>query len=184
MPEEKETKTANTNTPHKSSISMEELQAVVNAAVSAALANSSASGEAIASALLEARKPYIDPRQKANEEAARTSMRESAKRDRESFAAAQKNCPHKKGSNPLSWYSDDNNSSFALHKLDTGEWVGICTNCTKVISSQIPEDAIFFQGSRGTNIRSAAGERYFSDPKKVQAARLGIGQKEIFAEEN
>lgn len=172
------------DTPHKSSISMEELQAVVNAAVSAALSNSSASGEAIAAALLEARKPYVDPRLKVQEEAARKSMRESARVQREAFLEAQKNCHHKKGSNPLSWYSEENNSSFALHKLDTGEWIGICTNCTKVISSQISEDAIFFQGSRGTNIRSAAGERFFADPKTVQAARLGLNQKEIFVTED
>lgn len=183
MAEKEQDPKPRTNPTERSSISLDELQAVVNAAVSAALTNSSASGKAIADALLEARKPYVDPRVKANEEAARRSMKESAKREKEAFKQAQSNCRHKKGSNPLSWYAEENNSSFALHKLDTGEWIGICTNCTKVISSQIPDDAIFFQGSRGTNIRSAAGERYFADPKAVQAVRLGIDQKEIFVDE-
>jgi len=163
------------------------LAAIVNAAVSAnSKENSSNMAEMasiIAKALIESKKPYIDPRVKANNEAARRSMLESRKREQEAFIAAQSNCLHKKGSNPLSWYSDPNNSSFVLHRLDTGEWIGICTNCTKVISSLLPADQPFFTGSRGTNIRSAAGERVFSDPIKAQRARLGEDQKEIFVDE-
>lgn len=163
------------------------LVAIVNAAVSAAgkenATNMNDMASIIAKALIESKKPYIDPRQKANDAAARRSMISSRAKEQAAFKAAQFNCPHKKGSNPLSWYSDPNNSSFIIHRLDNNEIIGVCTNCTKVISSQLPEDQPFFRDSRGTNIRSAAGDRVFSDPLKVQRDRLNLDAKEIFVDE-
>lgn len=166
----------------KSAVSLEELQAIVNAAVTAALQQSNASGKDIAEALLEARKPYVDPKQKLNEESMRLSMREQAALTKAQTEHDQALCPHKKGANALSSRMDNQDSSFVKHILDSSEVIGICTNCTKVISSLNPQDIHYFQ-DRGTNITSMAGRRTFADPLRVQRARLGLDQKEIFAEE-
>lgn len=167
----------------KSSISIEELQAVVNAAVSAALQQTNASGKDIAQALLDARKPYVNPRDKANEDSMRLSMREQAKLTKAQVEQDQELCPHKKGANALSSRMDNQDSSWVKHILDTGEVIGICTNCTKVVSSLNPADIHHFQ-DRGTNITSMAGRRTFADPLAVQKRRLGLDQKEIFVEED
>lgn len=166
----------------KSSMSLEELQLVVNTAVKAALDHSNVSNRAIADALLKAREPYTDPRQKLNDENMRKNMRESVENQKRQVIFDQANCVHKKGANPLSARIDFQDSSFAKHRLDTGEVIGICTNCTKVISSLNQEDMKHFQ-DRGSNIMSSAGIRNFNDPLKVQKKRLGLDQKEIFIEE-
>lgn len=166
----------------KSAVSLKELQAIVNAAVQAALEHSNVSNQAIADALLKAREPYIDPRQKLNEETMRANMRESEKNRKRQVQFDQENCVHKKGANPLSARIDFQDSSFAKHRLDTGEIIGICTNCTKVISSLNPDDRKWFQ-DRGSNIMSSAGIRTFDNPRQVQEKRLGKDQKEIFVDE-
>jgi hypothetical protein len=177
----------------KIAFDQDELQAFVNKAVTEALTLQAAQGptpgtadlaKAIVDGLKEVRKPYVDPKQKALEVVTRKQMREQQEKQRAEFLAAQQFCEHKQGSNPLGWYNDPNKSSFAVHRLDTGEWIGICTNCTKVISSLLPEDREFFRHIRGTNIKSAAGERVFTDPLKVQRARLGLDQKEIYVDDD
>lgn len=166
----------------KSSISIEELQAVVNAAVSAALQQTNASGKDIAQALLDARKPYIDPKQKANEESMRRSMREQAKLAKENAKREQAACPHVKGCSESSSRSDPFDSALAHLILDTGERVAVCTNCTRIFSSLNPEDVPFLQ-KKSTNQVAMSGRREFANPLAAQRARLGLDQVEIFAEE-
>lgn len=171
-----------------SSVSLVELQAIVNAAVTAALAQSANQGQQIAAALLEARKPYEDPKQKANEESMRRSMHASDESQRRALAQDQLLCTHRKGSNALSSFPAENNYAFIKHVLDTGEIIGICTNCTKVISSVNdgrdgrPNEISFFQ-LPSTNGTSQAGRRFFDDPLKAQRARHGFDQKELVVDE-
>lgn len=166
----------------------DQLQAIVSTAMAAALkaaAEQTAEGnKALADAILKAREPYVSPKDKANNESMRRSMRIERERQQATFKANQDACIHKKGSNALSWYPNPNDSAFIIHDLDSGETIMCCSNCTKICSSLNPEDSKYFADARGTNIRSSAGRRTFADPLKVQRARLGLDQKEIFVEED
>jgi len=169
------------------SVSYADLQAIVSSAVAeavkAAIASQSQNTTALAEAIKDSKKPYEDPKQKANDAAMRKSMiaaREVALKNTEFFQ--EKVCPHTMVSNQLSARALPD-SSFILHVLDTREVVGICTNCQKVISSLKDEDRQWF-AKKGGNIRSSAGQdRFFANPLKAQLARLGRGQKEIFVDD-
>src|SRR5215469_9302551 len=56
----------------------------------------------IADALIQSKIPYVDPRQKENEEIFRKSSRETAERIKRELELSREACPHKQGSNPLS----------------------------------------------------------------------------------
>jgi hypothetical protein len=170
----------------RTSVSYADLQAIVSSAVAeavkAAIASQAQNTTALADAIRDSKKPYQDPRAKANDEAMRKSMIASKKDEKERTEFYQdKVCPHTMGSSPNSARALPD-SSFAIHVLDTGEVIGVCTNCTKVISSLKQDDLQYF-AKKGGNIRSAAGQRFFSNPLKAQQARLGIGQEEIFVDE-
>ena len=163
----------------KSSVSMDELQAIVNAAVTAALQSQAKGTAELADAIRDSKTPYVDPKQKANNESMRRSMIAAKKQEKANVEFFQnKVCPHTMGSSPNSARALPD-SSFAIHVLDTGEVIGVCSNCQKVISSQVEEDLPYF-AKKGGNIRSSAGTRLFMDPMKAQRARLGLDQEEIF----
>ncbi len=153
-------------------LGIEDLQALISSSVAEALKQSS---QTFAAALLESRKPYVDPRQKENEDTMRASMREATERINREIEASKENCPHVQGSNALSEFQGPM-GSFVLHQLDTGVTVGICTNCQKTIWSNEewlanhPEDRKWFQ-RKNANRMSRAGQRAFRDPTKAQQAR-------------
>lgn len=147
------------------SLKMSELVALIGAAVDSAVTKSS---QVIADALIEARKPYVDPRQQENERKMRDSMREVQDRINRQIAASKEFCPHVQGSNELSEVQGTL-GSFVTHTLDTGEVIGICTNCQKIIRSTIPEDRKWFS-KKNANRMSKAGQRNFLDPQKAQLA--------------
>lgn len=124
------------------------------------------SNKTTAEAIIESKKPYVDPKQKENEEAMRRSMKEVELRRKEEERVSQDMCPHKQGSNALSDFQGPL-SSFIFHQLDTTELIGICTNCTKVIRSTNPEDSKYFQMKSG-NRPSRAGQRIFTNPLEAQ----------------
>lgn len=152
----------------KISLGLEELQQIISTAVREA---SKAQSEMIANAILESRKPYKDPAQEENDKRMRESMREVNERIQREILASQDVCPHKQGSNPLSEFQGAL-GSFVTHELDTGEVIGICTNCQKLIRSTNPEHRKFFT-EKSANRRSGAGRRFFLDPMKAQ--RVGAG---------
>ena len=167
---------------HTMTLGLEELQAIVAAAVKEAVAASQGNNASIAEALKDARKPYVDPKTVANDKSARRSMIAAKKQEKERTEFYQnKVCPHTMGSSPNSARSLPD-SSFAIHVLDTGEVIGCCTNCQKVISSLNQDDLRWF-AIKGGNIRSAAGVRFFSDPLRAQRARLSLDQKELILDE-
>lgn len=165
-----------------------DLQAIVSAAVAAALEHASkqtsASNSDLAAAILKAREPYIDPKVKANEASARKSMKEQAARQKATKKMEQAACPHYKGCNNLSAEGKPQDASIAHLRLDTGELIGVCTNCTRVFSSLNPEDVPYLQKKTTNQRASAGGERYFENPAKAQRARLGLDQEEIFVNES
>lgn len=148
-------------------VNVADLQALVAAAVKAASEQNAA---VIAQALIESKKPYVDPAQKANEDFMKQQMRVATERMDREREMARETCPHKQGCNPLSEF-ESTKSAFAIHQLDTGEVIGICTNCGKLISSLNPEDRPLFASKQGGNRPSRAGQRVFIDPLKAQKAR-------------
>lgn len=154
------------------SLGVEDLQALIATSVSEAVKQA---GKSFADAMLEARKPYIDPRVQQNEDTMRKSMREATERINLEIEASKETCPHVQGSNALSEFQGPM-GSFVLHQLDTGVTVGICTNCQKVIWSNEewlsahPDDRKWFQ-RKNANRMSRAGQRQFRDPTKAQACR-------------
>jgi hypothetical protein len=163
MPEVHEPKPAQSG---KISIGMDELQALISASVSQAV---EASSKVIAAALVESRKPYVDPRAEANDKVMREQMREVHNRINAEIEASRDQCAHLQGSNALSEFQGQL-GSFVLHQLDTGVVVGICTNCQKQIWSNRKEDAEWFR-KKSANRMSRAGQRVFMNPTKAMEAR-------------
>ena len=122
----------------------------------------------LVAALDNLRKPYEDPAQKANREAARKAMRDLIERQKIELANARDNCVHTQGCNPLSEKMGDM-SSLIFHTLDTGEMIGLCTVCQKTFRSDDPEYQVQMRRKSG-NRPSAAGRRFFADPLAAIAA--------------
>lgn len=135
----------------------------------------------IAEALIQSRIPYKDPKQQQNEETMRQSMRETQERIKREIEAGREACPHKQGSNPLSEFQGQL-SSFVFHRLDTGETIGLCTNCLKEIRSTNPGDLKFFK-EKSANRMSSSGVRTFMDPRKAMLAGRPDGGRNIIEKE-
>jgi len=157
----------------KATIGVDEIAALVKAAVEAA---TSKQAEMFSQILMEAKKPYRDPKQAVNDETFRAQSREIEERIRENLKAAQSSCPHKQGCNPLSEYQSQL-SSFVMHRLDTGLVWGICTYCQKQIYSDRESDRRFF-AEKSANRMSSAGQRTFLDPGKAMRKGHPIGYEE------
>ena len=168
----------------KSSLSNEELErlaVIFKEAVKSSKEDQASLAQTLAAAIVESRKPYVSPQDIANRESARKSSREQAAKQKAIKEWEQSHCKHVKGSNPNSFRSDPFDSAIAKHVLDTGEVIGICTNCTKIFSSLNPEDYEYLT-AKSTNQPSMAGRREFADGNAAKRARLGLDQKEIFVD--
>lgn len=143
----------------KLELSAEALQTLLSTVVSSAVEQAVARTAQITSkAIEESKKPYKDPLQEQNDEAMRRSMREQRERDRVREKISQRNCPHLQGSNPLSDFSS-NLTSIVQHVLDSGEMIGICTNCLRVFREGDPDYVQWMQKKSG-NRTSSAGQRF------------------------
>jgi hypothetical protein len=128
------------------------------------------SNETLAHAILEARKPYIDPRKEIDEENARIQAREQMRRQKEDQKYSQSVCPHVAGSNALSELPDTaGRTSIVWHRFDVGDELGICTNCTRIFT---PTDTDYAQWrmKKSYNRMSRSGDRQFRDPIAAQKA--------------
>lgn len=150
------------NTPQLT-LSVKELQQLIAAAVSQ---SQESSAKIIADALIEARKPYVDPRVEQNNQMMREQQKELHERIKRDIEASRENCPHMQGCNALSEVQGQL-SAFVMHQTDTGVVFGICTNCQKDIWSNKPEDRKFFS-MKSANKMSRAGQRTFMDYNKAQ----------------
>ena len=148
--------------PEKVTLDMSALEQIISSAVATAVASSA---NVLAEAIKKSKKPYIDPRQTENEEMARRAMREQMKRIQADIIAAQDSCPHLQGCNPLS-ESSSHLTSIVQHRLDSGEVIGFCTNCTRIFRSN-DKDYRYWMSKKSGNRLSAAGQRFFLDPVSV-----------------
>jgi hypothetical protein len=125
-------------------------------------------------AIVESRKPYRDPKQELNDLEFQKSNREQEENKRRLTKNSHDNCPHEKGANGNRSFGE---SAFWKLRLDTGETIGICSQCGKEISSLYPEHMVFFR-KRGDNLDASAGQRQFMDPLKAMTARLAPEERQ------
>jgi hypothetical protein len=153
------------------SMTREDLSALIAGAIEAAKVASSNDTAALVNAILESRKPYVDPAQKATLTAIRKQMREQRLKIMEQMKLEQASCPHLQGSNPLSDFPSPHGlTALVQHVLDTGEMIGVCTNCGRIFRSCDP-DYRQWMAKKSGNRMSSAGRRFFADP--VAAIKAG-----------
>lgn len=160
------------------SLTRADLQSIVSTAVAAAVAAANEKSSDVvsrgmsdlAAAIIESKKPYIDPRQVQNEAAMRESMRIVNERMKAQIIASQSTCPHLQGSSENSDFTGQL-SSIVMHRLDSGVVVGICTNCQLQIFSDDTNVEVqkLFRMKSG-NRMSSSGIRTFNDPKAAMSA--------------
>lgn len=126
-------------------------------------------------AIIESRKPYVAPGTEENEQQFRKLGKQAEEFKRRHTEQIQRLCAHRIGSGGPR--PGENNSGFWVHRTDTGEVIGICCSCQKVISSLNPDDAAMFNGS--ANVPSSAGQRAFYDALEAQTARLTPEEREV-----
>lgn len=154
-------------------LSVEQLQQLL-AAANTQQAQPSGQFKELVDAIIESRKPYKDPLQAANDQEFQKQNREQEANKRRMEKSSQDNCPHEKGANGNRSFGE---SAFWKLRLDTGETIGICSQCGKEISSLYPEHMPFFR-KRGDNLDAAAGQRQFMDPLKAMTARLSPEERQ------
>ncbi len=155
-------------------INLNELAALIAAAMKT---GSEATAETLAKAFAESRKPYVDPLQAENQKAMREQMREQARQIRLGKIAEQESCGHLQGSSPLSAETTGNKSSFCLLKLPTGEVIGVCSNCQKVISNRHPKHLVYFK-RKGGNELASSGNREFSGAAYQRTSTFSVIARE------
>lgn len=119
----------------------------------------------IAEAMVEAKKPYVDPKQVANDAAMRASMKAQAEQLRRNTHQYQyEECSHIMGSHPLSDAADQfGRTAIAWHRLDTGTIFGICTVCQRPFWPNDP-DYKTWRAKKSACRMSSAGQRQFINP--------------------
>ena len=98
----------------------------------------------------------------------------------------QSNCSHLKGSSSDLTCGYGKDLAFHLLKLPTGEIVGVCPYCQKLISSIDPSDAKFFEGiSPGQTTNAGVGQFLPDDDDKLfkQLARYTPEEKDRILKE-
>lgn len=141
--------------------------------------NQSKSQKELVEAIIESRKPYVDPGQEENQKQAKEQLRKQELQKLNNARAKQRNCPHEQGQT-----GDERNgkSSFNFLKLPTGEWVGICTYCQYVASSLRPSDAKFFQKRSGRPAESGM-PIIPDDPIQAQLSRFSPDEQKTILKE-
>jgi hypothetical protein len=150
-------------------LSLSDLSALVTAVAAAMKTASAEQASVLAYAFAESRKPYVDPKQEENQRNMQEQMRRQARDQRLGKIAEQDSCPHLQGSSPMSAETTGNKSSFCLLKLPTGEVIGVCSNCQKVISNRHPKHLVHFK-KKGGNELASSGTRDFGNGEVYQRA--------------
>ena len=119
----------------------------------------------LASALIDSKKPFVDEKQKANDDMFRQTSREIQDRIRKQIAADQSTCTHLQGSNPLSDFPSPHGlTSIVMHDLGDGTVFGCCTNCLRQFWPSDPDYGTWMRKKSGNRI-SAAGRRWARMPQ-------------------
>jgi hypothetical protein len=155
---EKAAKSKADKTPETVTLSLSDLRDLIkNTSDTSGTASAEIMAKAIAAAIMEARKPYIDPKKQENDDNMRKSMAEIARRTKVNVERAQQACEHLQGCNELSTRTGDM-TCIIKHRLDNGVVVGICTNCGRQFWPKDP-DYITHMRRKTSNLTSMAGDR-------------------------
>ena len=117
---------------------------------------------------------YQSPEQKAFNEQAREQQRGIEIFKLKNKKRQQRLCEHEQGQTGS---ERNGKGAFNMLRLPTGETIGVCTYCQKVISSANPDDQKFFRKAGGTMAESGQLTQYIVDPIKAQLARLGVDER-------
>lgn len=158
-------------------LSLGDLSALVSAVAAAMKTASAEQASVLAHAFAESRKPYVDPLQEENQRNMQEQMRRQARDQRLAKIAEQDSCPHLQGSSPLSAETTGNKSSFCLLRLPTGETIGVCSNCQKVISDRHPKHLVYFR-KKGGNELASSGNREFRGPAYQRVSTHSVVERD------
>lgn len=125
-----------------------QLSAAVKAEIKQLLA------DAIKDALVELRKPYVDPKVKENEEKQRAAMREMQARIKKNIADEQDACKHLQGSNVLSEKAGSF-TSIIWHFFPDKTLRGICTTCQRWFVPTDPDYGYWISQTTGNSPSSS-----------------------------
>jgi len=127
----------------------------------------------LAEALEKLSPRYVDPKQKENIEAGKQALRDIELFKIKNAKRQQAICEHEQGQTGSKRLGE---GAFCLWKASTGEVIGICTYCQKVISSTNPLHEKYFRKRGGT--LAEAGQSTLNDPIAAQLARLSPDDRE------
>ena len=129
--------------------------------------------QALIEGLKELSPHYLPPGQEENAKAQREAQRKIEIFKLKNAARQKKYCRHEVGQTGRHRNGD---GAFCGLKLPTGEVIGVCMYCQKVISSANPDHQKFFQQINGT-VAEAGQTSGIADPVKAQLARLGEDER-------
>lgn len=156
------------NKEPKIDMTVSDLQSIVAAITASQDDKLTKALDAFAAAIIESKKPYVDPKSAEND----ASMRESMKKQRElqiaQMQSSQEWCQHLQGSNALSKIPGQL-TCIVRHRLDTTEVVGLCTNCGRIFREGDLDYGKWMRMANGNEL-SSAGQRSFLDPTSVKRA--------------
>ncbi len=134
--------------------------------------------KALIEGLKELSPHYVPPAQQENIKNQRLQQRKIEVFKIKNLRRQQANCDHEVGQTGR---KRNGEGAFAGLKLCTGETIGVCFYCGKVISSLNPEHQKYFRKINGTVAQSGMIEG-IADPIKAQLSRLSEDeQKKVLA---
>lgn len=116
---------------------------------------------------------YVAPGQEENIKQGREAQRKIEIFKIKNLRRRQKDCEHEVGQNGRKRLGE---GAFCGLRLCTGETIGVCQYCQKIISSANPEHQIFFRKING-EVASSNQITGLIDPQKAQLARLGEDER-------
>lgn len=146
-------------------LTLAELAELVKTAVAS---SQEQSAQIIANALIESKKPYVDPRAEANDAAMRASEIELQEQIKKRIQASQASCPHMQGCHELSDFSGQL-TSIVQHRLDNGDVVGICTNCQRTFKPGDVDYLEWMKKKSGNRLSQAGIRMFYRAPQAPQA---------------
>jgi len=123
--------------------------------------------KALVEAIIESKKPYVDPKKAENEETMRRQDEEQRLRQKANIKYAQSACEHVAGGSALSEVPDlAGRTSIVWHRTDVQAEFGVCTTCNRIFTPN-DEDYAFWRKKPSFNKLSASGFRQFRNPEKA-----------------
>jgi hypothetical protein len=146
---------------------LQAIQSIVAAVLKSAETQNSETATKLVDAILESRKPYVDPSKAAFDKMTQEQNKEVQARMKDAMARARESCAHLQGSHELSSFSSPYGlSSIIKHKLDTNEFIGICSNCGRIFRDTDPDYKTWMSKKSG-NLPSRSGDRTFFNQREV-----------------